>query len=584
MGKRSTRALLSGATAAARFGAKSYGPSLMPRSAVDQGLVTGGSILVGFVAGATASLALELLPKRFHKSILKTAGITTAGSKAAGSLAAGAATEPERATAAEGWTEAGLDVIGSAAAARVLTSKKSTMAKLAVAGGTGFAAAADATSAVRSRTDEPDAQYLATSLAVALGANGAIAIGLGAIRLGGIAARSTARSRPKRVLLSAFGSAAVLGMGFIGIRSAAAKASAKIAAGNRATEIAFADTPANEFVSGGTRSRIPYESLGLQGRRFVSSASTTDQIAAVTGAEPISSPVRVYVGVESAPSIGERVDAAIAELDQLGGFDRSVLIAACPAGTGYVNYIPIEAAEYMSRGDCATVAIQYGSLPSMMSLNKLGLAADTYKTLVGRLRSEITERGSSTRLMAYGESLGALAGQAGILAASGGEPDEIVDRALWVGTPKGSTLFEQLVSSGTPVMDSPADLDSENRPVALLNHHNDPVTLFAAQDLYEMPSWMEPVDRGRGTNPDQRWLPGISFFQGLIDTKNAATVIPGEFNSTGHDYRADLASFVRYAFGFDNVSDDELERVESALRTSEIERSHAIELGKTQPS
>ena len=29
--------------------------------------------------------------------------------------------------------------------------------------------------------------------------------------------------------------------------------------------------------------------------------------------------------------------------------------------------------------------------------------------------------------------------------------------------------------------------------------------------------------------PNQRWIPGVSFWQTLIDTKNAATVVPGEF-------------------------------------------------------
>jgi uncharacterized membrane protein len=97
-----------------------------------------------------------------------------------------------------------------------------------------------------------------------------------------------------------------------------------------------------------------------------------------------------------------------------------------------------------------------------------------------------------------------------------------------------------------------------------------------------MPEWMMKPDRGRGVNPSQRWLPGVAFWQGLIDTKNAATVVPGEFNSSGHDYRADLATFIRVAYRFDDVTDQQMERIEERLRSSEIDRSEKIGLGKVQ--
>jgi uncharacterized membrane protein len=239
----------------------------------------------------------------------------------------------------------------------------------------------------------------------------------------------------------------------------------------------------------------------------------------------------------------------------------------------------------MSRGNCATVAIQYGSLPSMLSLGKVAKAARIYGSLLTRLREEVESRGVSCEVLAYGESLGAAAGQAGVLGASAGIDDLIVDRALWVGTPVGTELFNRLVASGTPTFDSPTDLASfgTSNPLpqyVLLSHHNDPVTKFAVKDAYEIPEWLTHHDRGRGTNPHQRWLPGVAFFQGLIDTKNAATVVPGQFNSSGHDYRADLAAFIKAAYDFNDVSDAQLARIEGELRASEISRAEAIGLGK----
>ncbi len=292
----------------------------------------------------------------------------------------------------------------------------------------------------------------------------------------------------------------------------------------------------------------------------------------------------MYVGVESADTDEELVELAIKELERCGAFDRPRIIAASPAGTGYVNYIATEAAEYMSLGNCATVAIQYGSLPSMLSLGKVETAAHIYGLLLRRIREEIDQRGAACELLAYGESLGAAAGQAGVLKASDSN-DLIIDRALWVGTPVGSELFYRLVAQGYPTFDSPDDLDAyretDDLPeYVLLNHHNDPVTKFAVKDAFEIPEWLTHHDRGRGTNPHQRWLPGIAFFQGLIDTKNAATVVPGQFNSSGHDYRADLASFIQGAYGFTDVTAEQLARIEGELRASEIARSEAIGLGK----
>ena len=100
--------------------------------------------------------------------------------------------------------------------------------------------------------------------------------------------------------------------------------------------------------------------------------------------------------------------------------------------------------------------------------------------------------------------------------------------------------------------------------------------------FYESPDWLKTNDRGRNVEVNQRWMPGVSFWQTLIDTKNAATVIPGEFFSTGHDYRADLAEFIRFAYHFDDVSDTQMEAIEARLRASEVARAANIEKGKLE--
>jgi hypothetical protein len=54
---------------------------------------------------------------------------------------------------------------------------------------------------------------------------------------------------------------------------------------------------------------------------------------------------------------------------------------------------------------------------------------------------------------------------------------------------------------------------------------------------------------------------------------------PGQFEAKGHDYRADLARFVREVYALP-ASDDQLAAVERALRTSELERKRLLDAAK----
>jgi hypothetical protein len=59
--------------------------------------------------------------------------------------------------------------------------------------------------------------------------------------------------------------------------------------------------------------------------------------------------------------------------------------------------------------------------------------------------------------------------------------------------------------------------------------------------------------------------------------KNAMNVVPGEFVANGHDYRADLVRFVREAYGLP-CTEEQLQRVEQAVRKLEVERSRLISI------
>src|SRR3712207_551038 len=113
----------------------------------------------------------------------------------------------------------------------------------------------------------------------------------------------------------------------------------------------------------------------------------------------------------------------------------------------------------------------------------------------------------------------------------------------------------------------------------LLSRDNDGVTKFAQALLWSPPDWLgpsrprlEPVAVGspRGIPPAMRWRPVTSFFQGLVDMKNAQTS-SGAFGATQHDYRADLPRFLNSVFGL-SAAEEQLVRIEEALQVRETVR------------
>jgi uncharacterized membrane protein len=580
---------LAGLITGVRFAVKSLEPSLMPRSAIDQGMIMGGSFLTGYIAGASVGAVVSATPIPGSGRALRIAGVVAAGARSADALRSHDPTAPPPVDESEAWAEVGTEVLSSLALAGIASRKQPPVTQVATLAAVAASTGIDAQGALAIRSDAPDAAYIATSVGVATALNAAVATLAGIVRLGGYGARkAVGRTGATGTAATVVGSLATIGALVLGVRTAARVGLAKIAAGNRATEIAYAAPPEPSSVSGSKFSLASYDTLGLQGRRLVSEVTSPEAIEEVMGTSATHSPIRVYVGLGTAETEKDRIEVAIQELKRTGGFDRSIIIAASPAGTGYVNYIAAEAAELMALGDVATVAVQYGEVPSMLSINKVGDAARVYAGLVTRLRAEVDALDRPIRIAAYGESLGAITCQMGVLEASVSSTDLIVDDALWVGTPQGSELFVALTSSGTPVFDHHNDVvsylesGSDIPGVFFLNHDNDPVTKFTPQIAYEMPDWLKTASRGRGMDPHQRWLPGIAFWQGLIDTKNAATVVPGEFFSTGHDYRADLAECVRTAYGFSDTTDEQMVRIEARLRQSEITRADNISQGRVQ--
>ncbi len=350
----------------------------------------------------------------------------------------------------------------------------------------------------------------------------------------------------------------------------------------RGLDPAFAQGPIETGASGSAGSLIPASSLGREGARFVGTMTTAEDIRTVTGLEPITSPVRIFVGVESAPTVPERVALAMAELRRTGAFDRAHLLIEAPAGSGYANATPVDVLEILTRGDVASVAIGYGLLPSFLSLGRVDLAAETQLRLLEAITTELAGRMHRPRLLLYGESLGAKVQQAAIPAGLADLDRFEIAAALWVGTPGGvvADAFHRRCASASIRVDRPEQipvpLPAVRPRVWFLEHDGDPVVRFRPEVFRARPDWL-PADGTRGRNiPDgMTWKPGITWAQALVDTMFATNIKPGDFKSLGHDYRADLGAVATSAFGL-TADAAVAERLEERLRFLEVQRAERI--------
>ena len=268
-------------------------------------------------------------------------------------------------------------------------------------------------------------------------------------------------------------------------------------------------------------------------------------------------------------------------------------MVASPTGTGYVNYAAVAALEMLSRGDCATVAMQYSARPSVLSLDNVNEGRAQARKLLDALheRVEALPTAERPKVVLFGESLGAWTSQDPFVdQGTQGLVDTGIDHAIWIGTPHFSKWKEQVLYDDRSDVDpslvrvcSSIDdwnaLDAAERArtrYVMITHHDDGVALFGPELAIQAPEWLGPVDERPSHVPKgMRWMPSVAFFQVLVDMKNSATVVPGQFAAKGHDYRADLLPFFHAKLGFE-TSDAQLERIEGYLEFEELRRSRWI--------
>jgi uncharacterized membrane protein len=300
--------------------------------------------------------------------------------------------------------------------------------------------------------------------------------------------------------------------------------------------------------SGGPESLVDWDTLGRKGRTFVATGPTVDELEAYHGREA-QEPIRVYAGLRSGATPARRAELVLAELQRTGAFDRQVLVVATTTGTGYLEPNAMDSLEYVHNGDTAVAGVQYSYLPSWISL--LADQAEVRETsrevfdIVHAYWSTLPED-DRPRLYLYGLSLGSH-GVESILT-SINIVNEPIDGALMVGPPFVNELWHDLVvgrdpgsSPATPVYEAGRTVrfvnEGERDPIPAgdwgrtrilyLQHASDPVTFFSPGLLLNRPDWLRPDERGADVPERFGWVPLVTMWQVLLDLPAAGSVPEG---------------------------------------------------------
>jgi len=315
--------------------------------------------------------------------------------------------------------------------------------------------------------------------------------------------------------------------------------------------------PQTPLRSGGPNSLVSWQSLGHQGRVFVTAGPSVAQLTAFNGS-PATEPIRAYAGLDFADGITAAAELAARELRREGGLRRAVIAVGTTTGTGWINEAEADALEYMYNGNTAVVSMQYSFLPSWLSFlvdkENARHAGQALFEAVDRMVRQLPE-GQRPKLVVFGESLGSFGAEASFMSLN--NLLARTDGALFSGPTFQNTIWTDLTATRDrgspewlPIYDHgrfvrfvarPGDL---NRPelqwntprVVYLQHASDPIAWWRPGLLFSEPDWLREK-RGYDVLPETTWIPIVTFLQVAADMAVATEVPQGH----GHVYVADVA-------------------------------------------
>jgi uncharacterized membrane protein len=346
------------------------------------------------------------------------------------------------------------------------------------------------------------------------------------------------------------------------------------------------EQPTSTLRSGGRGSLVSWESLGRQGRTITGTGPSAAAIGEWSGSEA-EEPIRAYAGTLSAEDVEDRADLAVADLERAGGFDRRNLLVATTTGSGWLDSGAIDSFEYLTGGDSAVVAIQYSYLPSWLSyLVDQKKAREAGRELFDAVYDRWSRLPSAERprLFVFGLSLGSFGGET----AFSGEYD-LSNRtagALFAGPPNFNTLYREFTDGrepGTPEVEpvykggrivrftndvaagvGPASDPWEETRVLYLQHPSDPIVWWSPRLAWDRPDWMgEP--HGRDVLRSMVWIPLVTFWQVTADLPLSTGVPDGHGHTYTREFVDGWATVLRPA----GLTPDKTEQLRGIVTTDE---------------
>ncbi|HKJ56012.1 MAG TPA: alpha/beta-hydrolase family protein, partial [Nitriliruptoraceae bacterium] len=339
--------------------------------------------------------------------------------------------------------------------------------------------------------------------------------------------------------------------------------------------------------SGGPDSLVAWDSLGRQGRNFVTGGPTVAELDDFNGGGALE-PIRVYAGLKSGDTLQARADLVLAELLRTGAFERSVLVVGTTTGTGFLDADGVDPLEWLHNGDTAIAGVQYSYLPSWISLlADQQKVKDTSRVVFETIHDYWSTLPDDDRpeIYLYGLSLGSFGVEA--ILESVNIVNEPIDGALLAGPPFVNDLHARLVEGrdeGSPAnlpvvddgrtvrfMDQFSDPITAQAPEAnwgetrllYLQHASDPVVNFSTDLAMEQPDWLLPGQRGPDVSETFVWVPLVTMWQVLVDLPGAGNTPEG----FAHLYAKPEGARAWAAITEPDLSDQDMADLEAMLAT-----------------
>ena len=312
--------------------------------------------------------------------------------------------------------------------------------------------------------------------------------------------------------------------------------------------------------SGSPWSHEPWTAVGSQGRAFLDRGPRAHDIKEIMHFERAHEPIRIYIGLIRGRGPQAAARQAVAEMERTGAFHRDTIVLQLPSGSGWVNNYSVSGYEFLTRGNCATVVVQFDYLPSMFSYL---VDKDLSRTYAAALMSavhdhlELLPEDNRPKLYLSGESLGCYA-----IVENFDTVDDLLaacDGAVFTGPPRMTSFMRRLHRERgslerLPLIDGGRHLrfaavpehmehdafgepyDPWQRPrVAVGQHASDAIVWWDSKLIYARPNWIHeptPPPLHADTFEHLRWYPFITYWQVALDQINSLNVPGGH----GHNY------------------------------------------------